>query len=163
MLSPPKQSPCRPHVSFSSTAFFYLFYSKPARFLHFYCSGRLVFWLCLPRRSDFSRANPNMRGPSDASLCELVCLWVCVNCVCVVCAGSYSRSMMMRVDLMLLSEPSLSKHSQLRSPIWQRRWAPLNCEPFFQLIGMLFWFTYPAWLITAEDNTHGIMLLAQGR
>lgn len=56
--------------------------------------------------------------------------------------------------LNLLSLNTLSCGVQL----WQHWWAPLNCKPSFQLIGMSFWFKYPAWLITATDNTHNISL-----
>lgn len=160
-----KQRPCRPQVSSSSAV---VFTAMRANQLDFYISIVLAVSCsysvfaggqisAVPIQIYMVRTHIL----SDVGLCVSlhVYVWVCMDCLCIVCAGSYSRFLMMRVHILLLSEPRLSKHSQLCGvQLWRDWWAPLNCKPAFRLIGMLFWFKYPAWRITAADNTHNTTL-----
>lgn len=82
-----------------------------------------------------------------------VYIWVFMNCLCVVCtAGFWWWELIFCCFLKPLSLNTLSCGVRL----WQDWWASLNYKPSFHLIGILFWFKYPAWLITAADNTHNI-------
>lgn len=113
LLSPSKQRPhgrTSPHRrGFNSTE------DESAQFLHFHCSAHFVFFFCLHRRSDLSRAKPNIHDlyPVSERVCVCISLhvyaWVCMNCLCIVCAGSRCRFTMMGVNFL----PSCFKHSQL--------------------------------------------------
>lgn len=55
-----------------------------------------------------------------------VYVWVRISCLCIVCAGSYSRFMMMRVHFLLLSEARSLNTLSCDVLFWQDLWASLN-------------------------------------
>ena len=120
LLSPSKQRPCRPQVSSSSAV---VFTALRVSQLHFYISIVLAVSCsysvfaggqisAVPIQIYMVRT----QNLSDVSVSACVSLHVYIsvlmNCLCCL----YSRFLMMRVNFLLLSETSLSKHSQLWSP-----------------------------------------------
>lgn len=160
LLSPSKQRPCRPQVSSSSAV---AFTAMRVNQLDFYISivlavscSHSVFTggqiSAVPIQIYMVR-NQILR---NFNVCEHACLCMSLYCLCWTLLQVYDdeSSFSAAFWTLSLSLNTLSCGVQL----WQHWWAPLNCKPSFQLIGMSFWFKYPAWLITAADNTHNITL-----